>query len=89
MSDDIPTRPQTPISKQFAPVDCPLCFHQNLWRGAEKCPGCKRAPEEIVESGAVGQISRFKLPGLYVTFPELARVDTIREMPAVRPPEKP
>lgn len=88
MSDDTPTKPQTPISRQFAPVDCPLCFHQNLWNGAEKCPGCLRLPEEIVESGAVGQISRFKLPGLYVMFPELARVDTQREMAAVRPEDE-
>ncbi len=71
-------------SKTYPPVDCPLCFHQDLWNGSAICPGCHRKPEEILESGAVGQISRFKLPGLYALFPGLARVDTQRELCAVR-----
>ncbi len=85
---DVPTRPETPISRQFAPVDCPLCFHQNIWHGANICPGCNRTPEEILESGQPGQISRFKVPGLYAMFPELARIDTLRDMPAVSMPPK-
>lgn len=89
MSDDTPTRPQTPISKQFAPVDCPLCFYEQLWKGAARCPGCGRTPEEILEEG-VGKISKFKRPGLYASYPGLPdpTPDTIPEMAAVRPEEK-
>jgi hypothetical protein len=87
MSDEPPTKPQTPVSRQFAPVECPLCLHQDMWRGAPVCPGCNRAPETILEEG-VGAISRFKIPGLFALYPELARVDTLREMMAVQPPEK-
>lgn len=34
-----------------------------------------------------GKISRFKLPILYLKFPGLSQVDTIKEMPAVKPEE--
>lgn len=83
MSDEIPTRPSTPTSKTFPSVECPLCLHQDLWGDVETCPGCNRSSETILEEG-VGRISQFKLPGLYASFPALARVDTIREMPAVK-----
>lgn len=88
--DETPTKPSTPVSKssQFPPVDCPLCFHQDLWRGSEICPGCRRLPDEILESGAVGKISPFKVPGLFAMYPELASLSTVPEMPAVRPEEE-
>lgn len=63
------------MSTQFAAVDCPLCPHPHLWGGTEKCPGCL--------GGKI--ISRFKAAELYVRFPELARIDTLPEMKAVRP----
>jgi len=66
-------------SQQFAPVSCPLCKHPHLWRGAQKCPGCLGGK----------MISRFKSAQLFIEYPELARCDTDREMPAVRPEEKP
>lgn len=65
-------------SKQFAAVDCPLCTHSEMWKGADKCPGCLGGK----------RISHFKRAELFVKFPELARVDTEREMKAVRPEEE-
>jgi hypothetical protein len=69
-------------SSQWAPVDCVLCPFPHIWRGAEKCPGCNDLPER-----GAGKISRFKIPGLYVQYPELAHLTTQPEMKAVRPEE--
>jgi len=69
-------------SQKFPAVDCPLCPYPQMWKGAEKCPGCNDLPKR-----GEGKISRFKVPGLYVLYPELARIDTQREMKAVRPDE--
>lgn len=65
-------------SQRFAAVDCPLCSHPEMWKGATKCPGCFGGK----------RISHFKRAELFVKFPELARCDTEREMAAVRPEEK-
>jgi hypothetical protein len=69
-------------SQKFPAVDCPLCPHPHLWNGTEKCPGCHDLP-----SRGHGKISQFKLPGLYTQYPELARIDTVKEMAAVKPEE--
>lgn len=65
-------------SQQFTAVDCPLCAHPELWRDVSSCPGCLGGK----------RISHFKRAELFVKFPELARVDTEREMKAVRPEEE-
>jgi hypothetical protein len=66
MSADAPTPRQTPASKQFAAVDCPLCKHTELWAGATRCPGCLGGKK----------ISQFKRASLFMQYPELARFDT-------------
>lgn len=66
------------MSQQFPGVPCPLCKYPNLWRGAKTCPVC----------GGGKVISRFKLPGVYVLYPELSRVDTERELEAVKEPSE-
>lgn len=65
------------MSNKFEAVDCCLCSHPEMWSDASKCPGCLGGKK----------ISHFKRAELYVRFPELARCDTDREMPAVRPEE--
>lgn len=65
-------------SQQFAGVDCPLCSHPELWKDFARCPGCLGGK----------RISHFKRSELFLKFPELARYDTEREMPAVRPEEE-
>lgn len=69
-------------SQQWPAVDCPLCPYPHLWKGAAVCPGCGDKPAR-----GEGKISRFKIPGLYAMHPELAHIDTQREMKAVRPEE--
>jgi len=66
----------------FAAVSCPLCPFPHIWGGAEKCPGCNDLPAR-----GAGKISRFKVPLLFLRFPELARLDTLKDMKAVRPEE--
>lgn len=69
-------------SQQFPAVDCPLCPYPHLWKGESTCPGCHDKPAR-----GAGKISRFKVPGLYALYPDLARIDTQREMKAVDPSE--
>lgn len=70
-------------SRKWPAVDCPLCPFPHLWRDTEKCPGCNDEPAR-----GEGKISRFKVPGLYALYPELARVITQKEMPAVHPEDE-
>lgn len=65
-------------SQRFSAVDCPLCLHPNMWREFASCPGCLGGKK----------ISHFKRAVLFAKFPELARVDTEREMKAVRPEDE-
>lgn len=65
------------MSNRYEAVDCPLCAHPALWEGAATCPGCLGGR----------RISRFKAAELYLRFPELAKIDTLPEMKAVRPEE--
>lgn len=65
-------------SSQFPPEECPLCDHPQLWRGALICPGCNGDK----------QISCFKVPKLFLDYPELSKVKTLREMKAVRPEDE-
>ncbi len=69
------------MSQQFPAEPCPLCKYPHIWKGATKCPGCYDKPKR-----GAGLISRFKIPGLFVLYPELSRLDTEREMVAVKPP---
>lgn len=62
-------------SKTFEAVLCPLCFHPELWRGQDKCPGCLGGK----------RISRFKAAELYLKYPALKKAVTPPEMPSVKP----